>query len=49
MRKSTKVLLLIIALLTFGIVSAQLAVHNYKNNCEIIGNSQGQKWLECNL
>lgn len=40
-------LVLMIALLCFEV--GYLSVAHYKQSCEVIGNSQGQKWRECAL
>jgi hypothetical protein len=40
-------LLIVIIILVAAAVSSLVTLHAYKAHCELVGNAQGQRWLEC--
>jgi hypothetical protein len=52
MSKIDKGLVLILAILMLALFAhfvSNMAVSNYKNNCEVLGDAAGPKWRECQL
>lgn len=42
-------LVLFLSPVTMYFVGRTVALHEYKSHCEVVGNTQGQRWLECAL
>lgn len=39
----------LLLLAIFGIFCARIGVYQYKDHCEVVGNSDGDRWRECDL
>lgn len=50
MTKQTKnIIIITILMILVALFNQWVGAEVYKDNCEVVGNSQGQKWRECDL